>query len=75
MSTDLDVDKGPAVLTTVWALSSAACMFVAARLLVRVRILQKAGWDDWLITLSMVWSTSTNPSLYTDVVYQWIQGY
>ena len=54
MSTDLDVDKGSAVLTTLWAISSTACVFVIARLLVRVRILQRAGWDDWLITLSMV---------------------
>ena len=50
----LDVDKGAAVLTSVWAVSATACVFVIARLLVRLRILKKAGWDDGLISLSMV---------------------
>lgn len=52
----LNVDKGPAVLTSVWAVSVTACVFVIARLLVRLRILKKAGWDDGLISLSMVCS-------------------
>ena len=50
-------DKGPAVLTTLWTLTCTACVFVAARLLVRLHLLKKAGWDDVLITLSMVRST------------------
>lgn len=49
----LAVDKGPAVLTTLWSLTSASLLFVLARLLVRLRILQKAGWDDILITISL----------------------
>lgn len=52
-------DKGPAVLTTLWALTSTACIFVAARLLVRLYLLKKAGWDDVLITLSLVFLALT----------------
>ncbi|OJJ79331.1 uncharacterized protein ASPGLDRAFT_94088, partial [Aspergillus glaucus CBS 516.65] len=50
------IDKGPAVLTTLWSLTSASLLFVLARLLVRLRILQKAGWDDILITFSIILS-------------------
>lgn len=50
----LSTGKGSAVLTTIWSLTSASLLFVLARLLVRLRILQKAGWDDVLITLSIV---------------------
>ena len=52
-------DKGPAVLTTLRALTSTACIFVAARLLVRLYLLKKGGWDDALITLSLVSLTLT----------------
>lgn len=51
---DLDVDKGPALLIILWALTSGAGLFVVCRLLVRLRILKKAGWDDFLITVSIV---------------------
>lgn len=50
----LSIDKGPAVLTTLWSLTSASLLFVLARLLVRLRILHKAGWDDILITFSII---------------------
>lgn len=50
----LSIDKGPAVLTTLWSLTSVSLLFVLARLLVRLRILQKAGWDDILITFSII---------------------
>lgn len=50
----LAINKGPAVLITLWSLTSASLLFILARLLVRLRILQKAGWDDILITFSII---------------------
>lgn len=50
----LATNRGPAVLTTLWSLTSASLLFVLARLLVRLRILQKAGLDDILITISII---------------------
>ncbi|ODM14610.1 hypothetical protein SI65_09955 [Aspergillus cristatus] len=50
----LATNKGPAVLTTLWSLTSASLLFVLTRLLVRLRILQKAGLDDILITISII---------------------
>lgn len=66
---DLGVDKGPAVLTSVWAVSATACVFVIARLLVRLGILKKAGWDDGLITFSMVSSLPILILVYRRLVY------
>ncbi|KAL1959107.1 hypothetical protein VTO42DRAFT_2894 [Malbranchea cinnamomea] len=46
-------DKGPRILWSMWSLTIAATVFVAARLYVRVRLLKKQGLDDYLIILSM----------------------
>lgn len=45
------------VLVTIWTLTALSTLFVAARIIVRFRVLQKAGLDDLLIGASLVCSS------------------
>jgi hypothetical protein len=47
-------DKGPAIIITMSVCTALATVFLAARLLVRARILGKMHWDDYLISVAMV---------------------
>lgn len=50
----LSQDRGPAALGVMVSLTALSTVFVAARLFVRIKLLKNVGFDDYLITASMV---------------------
>ena len=47
-------DKGPAIVATCWAVTSASTVFVGARLYVRGVILKKLHSDDYFSVVALV---------------------
>ena len=53
MSTS-DENQGPLTNTLTWAFTSIAIVFVAMRLVSRLKIKPNAGWDDLAIVIALV---------------------
>ncbi len=49
-----DVDKGWAILSTVWAMVAVAFVWTVTRIWIRARLTRNLGWDDFVISLAMV---------------------
>lgn len=60
-------NKGPMILSVLWALTGLTTVLVIARMYIRTSLLHNLGSDDWLITASLVCmcharDTTANPS-------------
>lgn len=51
---NLNDDKGPKILSVLWTLTALTTLMVAARIFIRLRMLNNFGVDDYLIVVSMV---------------------
>lgn len=47
-------DKGPRILSILWALTGFTTVVVATRIYIRCALLRKVGIDDYLIVFSLV---------------------
>ena len=47
-------NKGPMILSVLWALTGLTSVLVIARMYIRTSLLHNLGSDDWLITASLV---------------------
>ena len=54
MEFDNHANRGPLLIGVFGAGVGVATILVALRLWIRVKMLQKTGWDDWLISGSLV---------------------
>ena len=54
MTVTEDDNRGPKILGVLWALTGLTTLIVAARMLIRGKLLKNFGPDDWLIAVSMV---------------------
>lgn len=54
MTVTEDDNRGPKILGVLWALTGLTTLIVAARMLIRGKLLKNFGPDDWLIAMSMV---------------------
>jgi hypothetical protein len=60
-------NKGPTILTVMWAVTTVAVIFVIARVYTRIVVVKNLGVDDFLITLSMVADTRLQFVLCYDI--------
>lgn len=51
---NLNDNKGPKILSVLWTLTALTTLMVAARIFIRLRMLNNFGVDDYLIAVSMV---------------------
>lgn len=54
MTVTEDDNRGPKILGVLWALTGLTTFIVAARMVIRGKLLKNFGPDDWLIAASMV---------------------
>lgn len=47
-------NRGALILTVIWVECAIACIFVAARVYARTRLIHNMGIDDWMILWALV---------------------
>jgi hypothetical protein len=64
-----NANRGALILTVIWAECAIACIFVAARVYARTRLIHNMGIDDWMILWALVSSKSLIVTLVTGLTF------